>query len=90
MRVYDIALMLVRALVAIDVVRAGLDFVYTAMRYAFLIDSVYGEYSRRYELSTWLSPVYNLMAALLMYALSKPIARSAALLSASSDAATHF
>jgi hypothetical protein len=91
MRVYDIALMLVRALVAMDLIRAALDVGYTAIRYTFLINSAAGsEWLTKVELSSWLSPIYAFVSALVLYAASKPIARFASRLAASTDTASHF
>ncbi|HEY1750349.1 MAG TPA: hypothetical protein VGG29_03750 [Caulobacteraceae bacterium] len=91
MRVYDIALMLVRALVAMDLIRAGLDIVYTGLRFAFLAPSAQGsEWLTKVELSSWLGPVYGLVAALVLYAAARPIARFASKLAASTDTAAHF
>ena len=92
MRVYDIALMLVRALVAMDLIRAGLNVIYTALRYAFLMDAAYGRMAAgtAVELSTWLSPIYGFVSALLLLAASKPIARFASKLATPTDTATHF
>jgi len=91
MRVYDIALMLVRALVAMDLIRAGLDVIYTAVRFTFLINSAaYSAWLTKVEISTWLSPIYSFVAALVLYAAARPIARFASRLAASTDAASHF
>jgi cytochrome c biogenesis protein CcdA len=91
MRVYDIALMLVRALVAMDVIRSALNVVYTGIHFAFLIDNARDSvWLTKVELSTWFSPIYGFVAALVLYACSKPIARFASKLAASTDAATHF
>ena len=91
MRVYDIALMLVRAMVAIALIRAGLDVIYTALRFAFLIGSAQeSAWLTKVEISTWFSPVYSFVSALVLFAASKPIARFASKLAASTDTATHF
>lgn len=91
MRVYDIALMLVRALVAMDLIRSGLDVLYTALRFTFLIDSARSsEWLTKVELSSWLSPAYAFASAVVLYACAKPIARFAARLAAPTDTATHF
>ncbi|HEY2707611.1 MAG TPA: hypothetical protein VGI95_06115 [Caulobacteraceae bacterium] len=91
MRVYDIALMLVRVLVAMDLIRAALDVGYTAIRYTFLINSAASsEWLTKVELSSWLSPIYAFVSALVLYAASKPIARFASRLAASTDTASHF
>jgi cytochrome c biogenesis protein CcdA len=91
MRVYDIALMLVRALVAMDLIRAGLNVIYTGLHFAFLIGSAQDNvWLTRVELSTWFSPVYGFASALVLYACAKPIARFASRLAASTDTATHF
>jgi|HubBroStandDraft_5_1064220.scaffolds.fasta_scaffold572005_2 hypothetical protein len=91
MRVYDIALMLVRALVAMDLIRAGLDVIYTALRFTFLIGSAQHDvWLTKVELSSWLGPVYAFVSAVVLYACAKPIARFASRLAASTDTATHF
>jgi hypothetical protein len=91
MRVYDIALMLVRALVAMDLIRAVLSIIYTAIHFAFLMPSAQGsEWLTKVEVSSWLSPIYSFVAALVLYAAAKPIARFASKLAASTDTATHF
>jgi hypothetical protein len=91
MRVYDIALMLVRAMVAMDLVRAAVDVIYTGLRFTFLIGSAHDSvWLTKVEMSSWLSPVYSFVAAIVLYACSKPIARFASKLAASTDTAAHF
>jgi hypothetical protein len=91
MRVYDIALMLVRALVAMDLVRAVLDIGLVAIRFAFLMPAAQGDaWLSKVEITGWLSPIYSLVAAGILYLLAKPIARFAARFAAPIDAASPF
>jgi hypothetical protein len=91
MRVYDIALMLVRALVAMDLIRGGLDFAYTGIRFAFLITSVNGSsWLTKVEVSSWLGPIFSIISAVVLLAASRPIARFASRFAAPVDAASHF
>lgn len=91
MKVYDIALMLVRALVAMDLIRAALDILYTAIRFTFLMPSAYGSvWLSKVEISSWLGPVFGFVSAIILYLLARPIARFAARLAAPTDTATHF
>jgi hypothetical protein len=91
MRVYDIALAVVRALVAMDFIRAGGETVLTAIRFAYLIPST-GEsvWLNKVELSSWLTPIYLFIIAAVLLAASRPIARFASKLATPTDAASHF
>lgn len=91
MRVYDIALAMVRVLVAMDYIRAAADVVYTGIRFAYLIPSTSGSlWLNKVELSSWLGPIYGFITATILLAASRPIARFASKLAASGDAASHF
>jgi hypothetical protein len=91
MRVYDIALAVVRLLVAMDFVRAAASVVYTGIRFAYLIPSTGDSlWLNKVELSSWLSPIYAFITAAMLLAASRPIARFAAKLATPNDAASHF
>ena len=91
MRVYDIALAFVRALVAMDFIRGLADIVYTGVRFTFLMPGASGSpWLTNVELSSWLSPIYALITAAILLAASRPIARFAAKFAVPADAASHF
>ncbi|HEX3918506.1 MAG TPA: hypothetical protein VHW60_14310 [Caulobacteraceae bacterium] len=91
MRVYDIALAMIRALVAMDFIRGLADIVYTGIRFSYLNAGASGSaWLSKVELSTWLSPAYSVTMAVVLFAFSKRIASFASKLASPGDTATHF
>ena len=91
MRVYDLALAFVRVLVGMDFLRGGLDFLYTGVRFLYLIgDARESVWLSKVELSTWLTPIFNLISAGVLLWASPRVARFAAKFATSEDAASHF
>jgi hypothetical protein len=91
MRMYDIALVLVRTTAILEFIHAGAGLVYTAIRFSFLIGSTEGSsWLNKVELATWMNPVEVAVIAMVMLAASKPIARFASKFATVSDAASHF
>jgi len=91
MRIYDVSLVLIRTLVVMDFVRALAGFLFTGIRFVFLMGGAAGSaWLTRVELSSWLSPVESTILAGLLLMLSKPMARFAARFAESQDAASHF
>lgn len=91
MRVYDLALAVVRTLVGMDFIRGGLDILYTGVRFIYLIGSARESiWLSKVELSTWLSPIFSLASAGVLLWTSPRIARFAAKFASSDDTATHF
>ena len=90
MRIYDIALMLVRAMAALEFVRALVDFAVTTVRFVFLMGATQGAEWFRFEITTWLTPIEALCLAALFLLFSRPLARFAARLSPHAEIASHF
>jgi hypothetical protein len=90
MRIYDIALMLIRAMAATEFVRALAGFAITAVRFVFLMGAMQGAEWFRFEITTWLTPIEALCLAGIFLLFSRPLARFAARLSPYSEIASHF
>jgi hypothetical protein len=91
MRLYDIALMLMRATAAIEFMRGLASVVRTAIRFAFLTGVTGGSaWVDRVELSFWLTPAYSLCLAAAFLVFSRPMARFAARLSGHGEIASSF
>ena len=91
MRVYDVALVIVRATAAIELIHAVVELGYTGVRFTFLIGAVQGSaWLNRVELSTWLLPVQMVVFGLALLMFSKPLARFAAKFAAHTDTAGQF
>lgn len=91
MKVYDIALMLIRALMALDVIREIVNLVYDVVR-GFLVVLAAGStnYMKVVEGTAAISPAIGLVVSLFILAFSKKIARFAAKFAGAQDAATEF
>ena len=69
----------------------GLDFLYTGVRFLYLIgDARESVWLSKVELSTWLTPIFNLISAGVLLWASPRVARFAAKFATSEDAASHF
>lgn len=91
MRIYDVALVVVRTTAALEFVHAGVGFVYTAIRFSFLIGAAEGSpWLNRVELTSWMIPIETTVIAMVMLAASSPIARFASKFATHSDTASHF
>ena len=91
MRVYDIAMVLVRTSAAIEFVHAIAALIYTGIRFAFLIDGAHGSaWLIKVELATWFGPVETFAIGGALLLASKPIARFASRFAEHSDAARQF
>lgn len=91
MRVYDVAMVLIRTTAAIELVHAFVAVIYTAIRFSFLIDATQGSaWLTRVEFSTWLAPVETAAIGALLLMASKPITRFASSFAKHSDAASQF
>jgi len=91
MRIYDIALMLMRATAAMEFVHGIASIVFTSVRFVFLIGAARGsDWLDRVEISTWLTPISSLCLAAAFLLFSRPLARFAARLSPHAEIASHF
>jgi hypothetical protein len=91
MPVFAIALVVVRAMGVIELVRAAVALIYTAIRFAFLIGEAQGSvWLNKVELSSWLSPIDVLTVGVVLLLVSKPLARVASSFAAHSDIASQF
>jgi hypothetical protein len=90
-KVYDIALMLIRALIALDLIREVVSLAYDLVRGAMVVAAA-GDtrYMQVVEGTTIASPVIGIAVSLLILLNSKRIARFAAKFSAPADAAAEF
>jgi hypothetical protein len=96
MRVYDIALMYVRAIAAIDVVRAIIQIPFNVLG----VGAGMAAFHESPRLATeaggmiidrlLLGPATTIVMAIVLLVLAKPIARFAAKFAATTDAASHF
>ena len=86
MRVYDLALMFIRASVVMAFLRESFDMVLDIVRYILMPLSVGMETRVLFVLT----PAVALIATSVILAASKPMARFAAKLSATTDVAGHF
>jgi hypothetical protein len=91
MRIYDVALVVVRTTAALEFIHAGGEFIRTAIRFSFLDGVSDGSsWLTRAELSTWMIPIEATIVAAVMLAASRPIARFASKFATDSDTASHF
>jgi len=91
MKIYDISLVVIRSLVAMDFARALASFAFVGIRFAFMMPAAFRDgWLSRVELATWLSPIEGLLLAGLLLMFSKPMARFAARFATAHDAASNF
>ena len=91
MRVYDLALAFVRVLVGMDFLRGGARLSLHRRSLPLLIgDARESVWLSKVELSTWLTPIFNLISAGVLLWASPRVARFAAKFATSEDAASHF
>lgn len=91
MKVYDVALMLIRALMALDIIREVVSLVYDIVRSSLVVLAGGGStYLKVVEGTTIASPIIGLAVTFTILANAKRIARFAARLSAPDDAAATF
>ena len=87
MKVYDITLALIRALVAFDLIRETGTLLFAVLRMSFLLSS---PNLRAVEMASVGSAVFSILTLLVIWAASRPIARFAARFAKSADVAAHF
>jgi hypothetical protein len=90
MRIYDIALVIMRTSAVIEFIRAAFSVFYTAVRFAFLAGAFSDPGIAKMELARWLSPIEMFLIGVALLILSKPAARFAARFARDSDTASHF
>ncbi len=90
MRVYDIALMFMRASAALGFLRGGVDFAMDSIRLVALPLLVGRGDTAMLQAFYLMTPAAQLFVALIILMASKPLARFAAKLSSVSDAAAPF
>ncbi|HEY1427605.1 MAG TPA: hypothetical protein VGF50_13110 [Caulobacteraceae bacterium] len=91
MKVYDIALMLIRAVIALDLIREVVSLAYDVVRGALVVAAA-GDtsYMKVVEGTTAVSPIIGIVVSILILANSKRIARFAAKFATPLDAAAEF
>ncbi len=87
MKVYDIALALVRTLVAFDLIREVGTLVFAGLRATFLMSE---PALRGVEIASLGSAVFQILVLFLALALSRPIARFASSFAGPADTAAQF
>jgi hypothetical protein len=75
MKVYDIALALIRTLVALDLIRQAGDLVFAAFRTGLDLSSA--DHLRPTELAAIMSAGFSIIVLLIVWAVARPIARFA-------------
>jgi hypothetical protein len=91
MRVYDVALVVVRTTAAVELIHSVIQVLYTALRYTFLIGEAQGSaWLNKVELSTWMYPVEMAVFGVILLAVSKRVAKFAAAFAVHDDAARQF
>jgi hypothetical protein len=90
MRIYDIALVIIRTFAVVEFVRAAVSVFYTAVRFVLVAGVVNSPGVARLEFARWLSPFEILLVGVALLVLSKPAASFAARFARGSDTASHF
>lgn len=91
MRIYDVAMVFVRATAVMEFVHAIVALIYTAVRFAFLIDGAHGSaWLTKVEIATWFGPIETFAIGGILFLASKRIARFAASFAERSDTAQQF
>jgi hypothetical protein len=91
MKVYDITLAFIRAIVALDLIRETATVVSYLLRSAYILAAEPNSaYLRRVENGSLIAPVFAIVVSLIILAASRPIARFASALAAATDAAGQF
>lgn len=91
MKIYDIALMFIRALMALDVIREIVSLLYDVVRgYLVVLAAGSTNYMKVVEGTEVISPIIGLVVSLLILAFSKSIAHFAAKFAGPQDAAAEF
>lgn len=91
MKVYYIALMLIRALIALDLIREAVALAYDIVRGSLVVAAAGdSNYMKVVEGTATVSPVIGIVVSILILANSKRIARFAARFASSMDSAAEF
>ncbi len=78
MKVYDIVLAFIRALVVLDLIRELSSFVFIGVRLSAVLDVTHYQAYRVGETMNLVSPVIGMITSLIIFAASRPIAEFAA------------
>jgi hypothetical protein len=73
-KVYDIILAFIRALVVLDLIRELTNFVYLGVRFSTVIGVSHYAVTRVTEATNFISPVLGMIMSLVIFAASRPIA----------------